>query len=278
MSAKHFELNDFIKPKEAFHLARVRMHSRQDLSLHSHDYAEVFWVESGQGWHHVNNQKIRLSPGNLVMVRPGDKHTFSSSGDGITIMNLAFPKETLQFFKERYFSGSNLFFWSESHIPYQAYLPREMVQRISSRAEQSLSFKKTNIQLDALLLFIFRLLTERENVSDENEVPVWLQKAIQQFNSPDRFNSGPKGFANLCDRNIDHVNRTVKKIYGKSLTEFVNERRMIFAAQQLSITNNPIKTICNDCGLDNMSYFYKVFKKHHNLTPVEFRKINQRIV
>ena len=90
-----FKLSYFLSANEKFHIARVNITSSQDLSLHSHDYAEILWVEKGTGIHHVNGHQFRLSPGDLIMVRPKDRHTFSSSGKGIVIVNVAFPVETL---------------------------------------------------------------------------------------------------------------------------------------------------------------------------------------
>ena len=80
-----FKLSYFLSANEKFHIARVNITSSQDLSLHSHDYAEILWVEKGTGIHHVNGHQFRLSPGDLIMVRPKDRHTFSSSGKGIFI-------------------------------------------------------------------------------------------------------------------------------------------------------------------------------------------------
>lgn len=103
-----FKLSYFLSANEKFHIARVNITSSQDLSLHSHDYAEILWVEKGTGIHHVNGHQFRLSPGDLIMVRPKDRHTFSSSGKGIVIVNVAFPVETLDYFRQRYFEWSNL--------------------------------------------------------------------------------------------------------------------------------------------------------------------------
>lgn len=49
-----FKLSYFLSANEKFHIARVNITSSQDLSLHSHDYAEILWVEKGTGIHHVN--------------------------------------------------------------------------------------------------------------------------------------------------------------------------------------------------------------------------------
>ena len=44
-----FELSGFLHPGETFHMARVNIVSRQDLSFHTHDYAELLWIEKGAG-------------------------------------------------------------------------------------------------------------------------------------------------------------------------------------------------------------------------------------
>ena len=135
-----FKLSYFLSANEKFHIARVNITSSQDLSLHSHDYAEILWVEKGTGIHHVNGHQFRLSPGDLIMVRPKDRHTFSSSGKGIVIVNVAFPVETLDYFRQRYFEWSNLYFWTTGMFPFQMRLSRDIVKRLSSRAEEAMIF------------------------------------------------------------------------------------------------------------------------------------------
>ena len=159
-----FKLSYFLSANEKFHIARVNITSSQDLSLHSHDYAEILWVEKGTGIHHVNGHQFRLSPGDLIMVRPKDRHTFSSSGKGIVIVNVAFPVETLDYFRQRYFEWSNLYFWTTGMFPFQMRLSRDIVKRLSSRAEEAMKYGRSNIQLDSLLLFIFRQITANEKV------------------------------------------------------------------------------------------------------------------
>lgn len=80
--------------------------------------------------------QFRLSPGDLIMVRPKDRHTFSSSGKGIVIVNVAFPVETLDYFRQRYFEWSNLYFWTTGMFPFQMRLSRDIVKRLSSRRKK----------------------------------------------------------------------------------------------------------------------------------------------
>lgn len=280
MKVRRFLLKHFISNNEVFHLARVKIHSRQDLSLHNHDYAEIFWVEAGSGTHLINGQKIALKPGHLVMMRPDDHHTFTGSKQGLTLMNLAFSLHTLSYLHDRYFEGSHQYFWSQNFLPWQTTLDMAQIKTISQNAERVWKFQQSPLYLDSLLLLIFRLVDGSESISGEQDqhAPAWLTHAIQDFFTNELFSQGPRGFAERCGRNIDHVNRMVRKYYDKTLSDLVTSLRMNFAAKQLSITNVPIKTICSDCGFNNLGHFYKTFREIYHVTPSQYRRQNQTIV
>jgi len=271
-----FLLRHFITKNEVFHLARVKFYSRDDLSLHNHDFAEIFWVESGSGTHLINGRKIPLIPGDLVMIRPDDQHTFTAGRQGITIMNLAFSKKTLQHLRKRYFNGTTPWFRTNSLMPFQANLGIPVIKSLSQQASQMWKYQSSFVHLDSFLLSVFKLLIIPEEVADS---PAWLNNAVQHFIADSvLFREGARGFATLCGRHIDYVNRTVHKYYNKTLSGLVNDLRMDFAGRQLSITNVPIKSICSDCGFNNIGHFYKVFFERYHLTPLQYRKQHQTIV
>ena len=277
-NSKFFRLDDFLAKEEVFHIARVFITTRYDISYHYHDYAELFWVENGEGIHHVNGHKVVLKANDMVLIRPRDKHTFSSGGKNLTIVNIAFPKETLDYFHQRYFASSDQYFWSESSLPYQIKISENLVKRFSSRAEEAMRYKRSCMQMDSLLLFIFRNIQELETQRDFLSAPSWLISAIKSYNHTDQFREGTVSFVNLCERNSDYVNRVVKNVFGKTLTEFVNDIRIKYAADELILTSIPIKLIAYACGFESIAYFYKQFHQRYGQTPSDYRKLNQKIV
>jgi hypothetical protein len=274
MKIKRFLLKTFIKGDEKFFIARAKIHSRQDLSMHRHDYAEIFWVENGIGTHLVNGRKIPLHPGQLVMIRPDDAHTFTSK-NGITIMNLAFSGQTLDYMEHRYFTGINSFFWTNNDLPFATSITPAEIGMLSKRAGEIWQNRNSLLYLDGFLLSIFRLLLEKKNIMLRQDIPTWLNNAINDFCTPASFRQGAPGFAALCGKSIDHVNRIIRRSADKTLTDLVTELRMNFAARQLSLTNTPIKTISSDCGLANLGHFYTMFRKIYHQTPSQYRQANQ---
>jgi len=273
-----FHLQHFTGNEDTFHIARVTVHSRHDLSLHNHDYAEIFWIESGSGYHIINGKQVLLNPGSLVMIRPDDEHTFNSSQTGLTIMNVAFPADTLTYLHSRYFTNTSSYFWINDPLPYHITLDMDAIKNISQNAEKIWRHTRSKFYLDTLLLFIFGLIADDKNLERNSNAPAWLLQTVQRYNTPQCFKQGARGFAALCQKNIDHVNKVVRLAYEKTLSELVTELRMSFAAKQLSMTNAPIKLICDDCGFNNLGHFYKTFKSIYGQTPVAYRESNQTII
>lgn len=62
---------------------------------------------------------------------------------------------------------------------------------------------------------------------------------------------------------------------GKTITEFVNEKRMEHAAHLLRDSTLQVQTVAQYCGISDVNYFSKLFKRHHGVTPREYRQQNK---
>lgn len=63
-----------------------------------------------------------------------------------------------------------------------------------------------------------------------------------------------------------------KKETGKTVSEYVREKRMKHAAHLLSTTRLQIQTVALHCGIMDVQYFSKLFKRHTGKTPKEYRE------
>ena len=59
---------------------------------------------------------------------------------------------------------------------------------------------------------------------------------------------------------------------GTTLVEFINQRRVSMAKHLLTTTKLQIQTIAQHCGIMDVHYFTKVFKKHTGKTPKAYRE------
>ena len=68
-----------------------------------------------------------------------------------------------------------------------------------------------------------------------------------------------------------------KRDVGKTVTEYITERRMKHAENLLVSTHLQIQTVALYTGIMDLQYFSKLFKKYSGLTPKEYRDKNKRI-
>ena len=57
-----------------------------------------------------------------------------------------------------------------------------------------------------------------------------------------------------------------------TLTNYVNKKRIEHAVYLLSSTDMQIQNIAKYCGIPDVNYFTKIFKKVMNKTPSEFKE------
>jgi YesN/AraC family two-component response regulator len=63
-----------------------------------------------------------------------------------------------------------------------------------------------------------------------------------------------------------------KKYCGKSLSNYVKERRILHAVELLQTTDYSVATIGQMVGYEDKAFFYKKFKEITGETPTAFRK------
>ena len=71
----------------------------------------------------------------------------------------------------------------------------------------------------------------------------------------------------------DHLTRLFKKKYGQTVSEYIQEKRLILAGELLKRGDISISMAANMVGFCNYSYFTGQFKKHYGVTPREYRKL-----
>ncbi len=80
-----------------------------------------------------------------------------------------------------------------------------------------------------------------------------------------------KKFARMLSLNPSYLSALFKKETGMTLTDFVTRKRMEHAADLLNSTSLQIQTVAQQCGILDVNYFTKTFRKIHGKTPSEYR-------
>ena len=260
-----------IAGKAAFHAARDSKTRAQPLPYHGHDFAELFWIDAGSCSHRVNGASFPLRSGSLVLMRPTDCHGINPLGDdGMKLTNIAFPQETLDFLQRRYFPGQTWVFGPGKYPVTRQVEPAQLL-RFNRWADELSQAPRERLHLERFLLDILAELSLERNDAPPEDAPDWLGHACRAIQKPEHFSGGVAQFLHLCGRSREHVARTVRQHLGKTPTDYVNGIRIAYARRQLEMGDQGILDIALDCGMENLSHFYSLFRAQTAMTPRAYR-------
>ena len=98
-----------------------------------------------------------------------------------------------------------------------------------------------------------------------------VQKTIVTVDADLTADLSLKAMSELNNVSAGYLSSIFKKETGQTLTEFVNRRRVKMAKKLLKTTNLQIQTIAQHCGILDVQYFTKLFKKYEGKTPKVYR-------
>lgn len=100
-----------------------------------------------------------------------------------------------------------------------------------------------------------------------------IRKVITDINYDLTADLSLKTLAKLLNVNSSYLSTLFKKETGSTLTEYVNRKRIEHAILLLNSTDMQIQTIALYCGIPDVNYFTKTFKKIVGKTPKEYREM-----
>lgn len=102
-----------------------------------------------------------------------------------------------------------------------------------------------------------------------------VQRVLACISSNLNANLRLNALAKLQNISPAYLSTLFKKELGVTLTSYVNSVRVEHAIQLLKNTHLQVQTIAAHCGMPDVQYFSKIFKKQTGVTPKEFREKNK---
>ncbi len=100
-----------------------------------------------------------------------------------------------------------------------------------------------------------------------------VQKVVTTIDSDLTADLSLNALAGKMNVNASYLSTLFKKETGNTLTDYVNEKRIQHGILLLHSTGLQIQTIASYCGIPDVNYFTKLFKKKVGKTPKEYREI-----
>ncbi|WP_461075116.1 AraC family transcriptional regulator [Spirosoma flavus] len=255
---------------------------------HYHPELELHYIIKGEGVRFIGDKISNFSPGEIVLVGENLPHTWRSADEyfkndpdlNIEIIVLHFLPGCL---------GDHLLKLPDAYLLPRLFEKAKSGMVINGEANQKLAelmrraIEATNLDKILILLSILKTLAE----TDEYESIVNGQAAFYQSNESDTLRLNKvcnytltnykqditlEDISAISNLSVTSFCRYFKLMTNKTYYDFLIEIRISHACRALIEDKIPTEVICFDCGFNNVSNFYRHFKKVTGLTPLEYKR------
>lgn len=262
----------------------IRKHTRfVHFPKHTHDYVEVVYMVHGTTTHFVNGEKVVLQQGDLLFMGQGSVQEILPAGmDDIAInfiilpsffdttLELIGPEDTpmRRFVVDCLKSSDNPTSYLYFHVSNVESVQNLVENLILSQIDNFPNHRSIN-QTTMALLFL-NLLNYTDHLAYQNEDEEVIMKTLRYIE-----NHYADGSLTELSRELHYdpswMSREIKKRTGKKFVELIQQKRLAQAVFLLENTDINIDDIAYQIGYENLSYFYRLFRKTYGVSPKKYR-------
>lgn len=275
------------KEKRRFH-SRLTTAGPTPMYPHRHDYYELMYVLSGSMCQQVGEQWITMKENDMLLLDMNTVHT-ELIGDQALVQYLQIPRSVIDgILREEGLSGDLMNFFSMPqqkrgkkfrHVLFvhrhEGTRIRELIMHMIQQREENRPGSRYIIYgLLIQLLYAMELGTEYRNCyySKEADGEDCLYNQLCRYLEECHWSASPEDLERDLHYSSNYLNKVMRKSTGRSLTEFCVEKRLEQAAELLRYTELSVNDVIAQCGYQNKTYFYRVFRNKYGVSPMEFRK------
>ena len=234
---------------------------------HSHDFYEFIYMLTGGCTQCVNEADLLQGTRSLLILRPGDRHSFLSQTDDVISVSLSIRKEEFEQFCN-VFDAEITKKIQDAAAP--IFIANAGVLPISRLDSPSMLSGETAYDHRFLLACFLKAYADSCRIGPAT--PDVLARAVHEMQHIDNLRRGIDSFLELTHYSRTHLARLVRQYYGMSLKQFVNDLRLKQAYHELALTEKSVEDIAESLGFFSFSHFSRIFKARFGITPAALRR------
>jgi AraC-like DNA-binding protein len=284
MDIKKFVLSYYSNATEDFHIKKIDK-PQEALSLHSHDYYQIYYLKSGRLIHHLENVSAELKAGDVFIIPPNLPHYIETASKDVCFYSISFT--------QRYMTEivkSNKLAADFIHC----------ITNLSSEgsAEPSLMLRTedaslTDVLVQKILQEFLSDITGKDQVIKSSLsllISVFARAYLEDKCENVKFVSEREAIVHCIGYIKNHLSEAVtlqeiakrtamskssfcenfRKITGETFNQYINRERVEAAAEQIRL-GKPVFKAAMDLGYGDFSTFYRNFKKRFGVPPSEYK-------
>ncbi len=247
---------------------------------HYHDYIEFLYgiIPGATVW--ISGTGHPLNAGDLVVINSGDYHTVTFSKEAEYIC-VKFSPGVLYADEQALLELKYLVpFLSKNPLP--KFFPKSeiagteidaLTKEIIHEWEHKETAHELIIRADILKIFaaIFRYW-RKNDLSVLSIQPTDTMKKVLAYITENPSTVTEQSAADFCGLSYHYFSATFRKWTGQSFSEYIKLLRLREAEKMLLSTDKSVTDIALASGFSSASHFISLFKKHKQITPMQFRK------
>ncbi|MEB3213705.1 MAG: AraC family transcriptional regulator [Leptolyngbyaceae bacterium] len=264
-------------------------HVLLSMAAHSHEFLEIIYFESGGGQYQYENRVWDVSPGDLFLTAPYETHDASKitiAKGWVTLFTAASVNLTgLETSSYLNWMGSPLFLaFTKNSVSESRYLniaetarPQwsQRFERLSQELDQKpFGYREMARSLLTQMLIEITRLTMLTSDSPSNGTSPLLIKIFDFIEHHYQESISLDDLAKEVNHSPSYLSAAVRKLTGRTVLEWIRERRMAEARRLLLETDEGIVQIAEASGYPEVTYFIRHFRQFHGKTPQVWRQIH----
>ena len=273
MENKYIEIKNKLDEGLTFKISKFKEQIKKT-KPHKHDeYYELIFLSEGEGFHSIESENYLVSTPDFFYLKPGQMHFWQFT---------AIPKGFVLLFKDSEFDPINESILIElnkklsdtTRISFDAdNYPDHILNEMYFEYNRQNAYSREIIH-GLLKALVGKLLQLAGEISNKTELPHSLFDKFHHLLTKEcpRLHKVNE-FANLLNVTPQNLNHICRKQSGKSASDIINSQLLIEAKRYILHTDNTVNEIADTLFFSDVSNFVKFFKKHEQLTPIQFRKM-----
>ena len=252
-------------------------------------FIRLYYITEGSAMVYHSNEAIELKPGHIYII---PSYTFGRYK--CDEYHEQYYISCLEEIKNGYsiFNFSSFIFESKAN-PMDLYYFKRLLELNPNRQLENnnpkvydnrptlMDFEKRNEELSPsaymethaiLEILISRFIKDMNTQSTKSNVKKEFGMVLNYIHENLHENLTVKQLADFCHLNTDYFSRVFNENFGMRPNKYIQSKRIERAQLLLLSTNNSLKQIAEKVGLENLSYFNRIFKGHTGVTPGIFRE------
>lgn len=245
-----------------------------------HDFYEFTLLLEGAMDYVLNDVRFTLTPGDFLLIRPGDVHTkITKKGQHI---NLAFTPRCIDDCLHYLYPDASflelltgLDYVPVCHLTQNDKLSiQDKIQQLHFVPVERSDYKTVLLKVmlaEVMNRYFIPAITSETCSQDHSEVPRWLLTALKEYSALSPATAGMDYLTERTQKTPEHICRTFQKYLHQTPSTYFNHRRLDYAANLLLHTDMQVIDIAFESGFQSVSRFYSAFKAEYQMSPLKFR-------